>query len=54
MKEIKIGEIALRFQDAEKFQRIKEHMESCCAEELNDEYVATQLIELGMNVYKFI
>lgn len=54
MNEIKINEIALKFNDAEKFQRIKEHMELCGEKELNNEFVAMQLIEIGMNVYKFI
>lgn len=54
MNEIKIDEMVLKFSMAEKFNEIKEHMEVCCEENLNNEYVAMQLIEIGMNHYKFL
>lgn len=54
MNEIKIDEIVLKFNSADKFNKIKEHMEVCCEENLTNEYVAAQLIEIGMNHYKFL
>lgn len=54
MNEIKINEIVLKFNMAEKFEKIKEHIEVCSEEVLNNEYVAMQLIEIGMNHYKFL
>ena len=54
MKEIRINDIILKFISAKKFDEIKEHMEICCEEGLSNEYVAQQLIELGMNAYKFL
>ena len=54
MNEIKINEIILKFNMAEKLKKIKEHMEICGEENLNNEYVAMKLIEIGMNHYKFL
>lgn len=54
MSEIKVNEIILRFNDAEKFKRIKEHMEMCAEEELSNEYVALQLISIAINTYSYL
>lgn len=54
MNEIKINEMVLKYNIAEKFNKIKEHMEVCCEEDLNNEYVVMQLIEMGMSNYRFL
>ena len=54
MSEIKVNEIILRFNDAEKFKRIKEHMEMCAEEELSNEDVALQLISIAINTYRYL
>lgn len=54
MSEVKINEIKLEFNSADEFARIKEHMEMCAEEEINNEFVAMELILIGMKYYKFL
>lgn len=54
MKELKIDGVRLFNNSAEKFEWIKAHMEATSGEEQTNEYVAQRLIEMGMNVYKFV
>lgn len=54
MNEIKINEITIRFNEVEKFKRIKEHFEMIGEQEATDKEVAEFLLSIGMNNYKFL
>lgn len=54
MKEIKIDAVTLRFNHAENFKKIKEHMEMCAKEEKTNEEVALALLCVAMTHYKFL
>ena len=54
MEEVKIDGIVLKFNSAERFNKIKEHMGVCSKEELSNKDVARWLIENAIHYYKYI
>lgn len=54
MNEIKIDEIILKYNEAEKFKRIKEHCEATAEQEITNNEVAKFLLSIGINNYKFL
>ena len=53
MKELKLDGIVLKLNEVDKFQRIKDHIESCSEEEVSNTTVAQILLSSAMNNYKF-
>ena len=51
---IEIKNIILRYKDEEKFKDIKNYIEECHGEDVNDEHVAYILIRLGIENFKKI
>lgn len=54
MEEIRIEDVVLKYNFAEKFTKIKEHMEACAEEKMTNESVAMHLIHIAINNYKFL
>lgn len=54
MEEIRIEDVVLKYNFAEKFTKIKEHMEACAEGEMTNESVAMHLMHIAINNYKFL
>lgn len=50
---VELENIVLVYNTAEKFERIKDHMESCRKEEMTNEDVARVLLCIAVDTYRF-